>query len=79
MKWAPHTNRTIKQANGYLGFLRKNFKTCPLSLKETAYSYQSLLRSVLKYSGTIWDPHYKKDSEDVGEGVYAGHTRLAML
>ena len=58
-KWAPHINKICKKANGTLGFLRRNLRTCPTKLKETAYI--SLVRSTLEYSCTIWDPHLKKD------------------
>ena len=59
MKWSPHIAQTVKKANGILGFLRRNLKSCPPALKETAY--KALVRSVLEYSATIWDPYLKKD------------------
>ena len=37
----------------------RNLKTCPASLKET--SYKALVRSILEYSCTVWDPYFRKD------------------
>ena len=41
------TNRT-------LGFLRRNLYACPQEIKEAAY--KGLVRPVLEYSGSVWDP-----------------------
>ena len=57
--WSPHINNTISQAHSSLGFLRRNLRGCPEKLTETAYI--SLVRSVLEYAATIWDPHLSKD------------------
>ena len=59
LKWTPHITKVTKKANGILAFLRRNLRACPQSLKETAY--QSLVRSIMEYSSTIWDPHLVKD------------------
>ena len=37
----------------------QNLKACPQKLKETAYI--SLVRSILEYGATVWDPHLSKD------------------
>ena len=63
MKWDGHICKTVKKANGILGFLRRNLKHCPTTLKETAY--KSLVRSILDYGASIWDPYLKKDILDV--------------
>ena len=59
MKWTPHITKVAKKVNGILGFLRRNLRTCPSALKETAYG--SLVRSITEYSSTIWDPILKKN------------------
>ena len=38
-----------------LGFLRRNLFSCPQDLKEAAY--KSLVRPLLEYGSTVWDPH----------------------
>ena len=59
LKWATHINKICNKANSTLGFIRRNLKNCDKSFKETAYI--SLVRSVLDYSSTVWDPHLNKD------------------
>ena len=59
LKWATHINKICNKANSTLGFFRRNLKNCDKSFKETAYI--SLVRSVLDYSSTVWDPHLNKD------------------
>ena len=59
LEWSTHIADTTRKGNGTLGFLRRNLKFCPEKLKETAYL--SLIRSVLEYGATIWDPHLAKD------------------
>ena len=59
LEWSTRLADTTPKGNGTLGFLRSNLKFCPEKLKETAYL--SLVRSVLEYGATIWDPHLAKD------------------
>ena len=59
LKWGPHISKVCQKSNRLLGFLRRNLKHSPKSLKDTAY--KSLVRSNLEYCSTIWDPHYAKD------------------
>ena len=59
LKWQKHINNVHQKSNKLLGFLRRNLKHCPKSLKETAY--KSLVRSNLEYCATIWDPYFHKD------------------
>ena len=54
-----HIREAVSKANKKLGFLKRNLKRCPQSMKKTAYL--SLVRSGLEYSSAIWDPHH--DSE----------------
>jgi len=46
-----------------LNFLQRNLKYCPKQVKQTAYF--SLVRSVMEYSGAIWDPHLQKDKDEL--------------
>ncbi|XP_053398165.1 uncharacterized protein LOC128556626 [Mercenaria mercenaria] len=59
LKWATHINKICNRANSTLGFIRRNLKNCNKQFKETAYI--SLVRSVLDYSSTVWDPYLSKD------------------
>jgi hypothetical protein len=58
-KWTSHVTTCAKKANARLGFLRRNLRGCPKDLKRTAYV--SLVRSLMEYSASIWDPHLVKD------------------
>ena len=54
LKWDLHINNIVKKANRILGFLRRNLKISSQSIKETAY--KALVRPVLEYASTVWDP-----------------------
>ena len=51
------------KASQSLGFIRRNPRHCNESFKETAYI--SLVRSVLEYSSTVWDPHTDKEISQI--------------
>jgi len=55
LSWNIHTQSTIKKVNNSLSFLRRNITSCPQDIK--AQSYKTLVRPVLEYAGTVWDPH----------------------
>ena len=61
LKWSSQVNKVCNKANSTLGFIRRNLKHCNKKFKETAYI--SLVRSVLDYSATVWDPYLTKDIE----------------
>ena len=52
-----HVATTAKKANNSLAFLRRNLTSCPQDIK--AQCYQTLVRPILEYAGTAWDPHTK--------------------
>ena len=58
LSWSSHVHSIHSRANSTLGFLR-NLRRCPAKLKETAYIM--LVRSILEYAASIWDPHLAKD------------------
>ena len=49
-----HVSNICTKANQTLGVLRRNLYSCPQEVKETAYT--ELVRPVLEYSGSVWDP-----------------------
>ena len=61
LNWSTHIDITTNKANSTLGFLRRNLRYSPKSLKEL--SYMSLVRSKLEYCASIWDPHSTKDTD----------------
>ena len=60
LSWSSHVHSIHSRANSTLGFLR-NLRRCPAKLKETAYIM--LVRSILEYVASIWDPHLAKDCD----------------
>ena len=54
LRWNKHVSNVCTKANQTLGFLRRNLYACPQGIKEAAY--KGLVRPVLEYSGSVWDP-----------------------
>ena len=54
MKWNTHASNICTKANRTFGFLRHNLSACPQDVKESAY--KRLVRPVLEYGSTVWDP-----------------------
>ena len=54
LRWNVHVSNICTKANRTLGFLRRNLYSCPQEVKEAAY--KGLVRPVLEYSGSVWDP-----------------------
>ena len=57
---------SYKKANNSLAFLRRNLYNCPSHTK--AQSYQTLVRPILEYASSAWDP-YTQSSINKLEGV----------
>ena len=55
LKWNTHISSVCTKANRTLGFLRRNLYSCPPDVKEAAY--KGLVRPVLEYGSSVWDPH----------------------
>ena len=54
-RWNTHINNITMKANNTLSFLRRNVQVnCP-RIKTAAY--QTLVRPLLEYAPTVWDPH----------------------
>ena len=54
LRWNTHVSSDCTKANRTLGLLRRNLYACPQEVKEAAY--KGLVRPVLEYSGSVWDP-----------------------
>ena len=45
------------------GFLRLTLFSCPQNVKEAAY--KGMVRSILEYGSSVWDPHPDKLQEEL--------------
>lgn len=55
LSWNAHVDQVTKKANNTLSFLRRNLSSCPRQTK--AQTYQTMVRPVLEYASTAWDPY----------------------
>jgi hypothetical protein len=58
LTWSINIDKAANKANRQLAFIRRNLKIRNSKVKEIAYF--GLVRPILEYCGTIWDPHQKK-------------------
>ena len=59
MTFTSHINYIVSKAAKVLDFLKRNLHKCSTSTKATAYI--SLVRPILEYASSVWDPyHYNK-------------------
>ncbi|KAI8510749.1 hypothetical protein Bbelb_116650 [Branchiostoma belcheri] len=59
LKWGPHIVNTTNKANRCLGFVRRNIKIQSKTIKQAAY--KALVRPILEYGCTVWDPYTDKN------------------
>ena len=59
LKWSIHINNVCKKAYATLGFLRRNLRNVPETCRNT--TYVTLVRSIMEYGATIWNPYLKED------------------
>ena len=57
LSWGVQTSLCIKKAQKTLGVLKRNLADCNLEVKSTAY--QALVRPLLEYATSAWDPREK--------------------
>ena len=62
-KWNTHINNTCAKANRTLGFLRRNLRIGSESIKATAI--KALVRPLLEYASSVWDPHQKQQIDQI--------------
>ena len=63
LAWKKHIDNTVNKANRTLGFIRRNLGDCTAPVKAAAYS--TLVRPVLEYSSTVWDPHQSSETHNL--------------
>ena len=63
LKWNTHISNVCTKANRTLGFLRRNLFSCPQDVREAAY--KGLVRPILEYGSSVWDPHYEGLIDDL--------------
>ena len=59
LKWASHIKKIMIKAISVFGFIQRNQKHANRYIKELAYA--SLVRYILEYSSTVWDPFYQEE------------------
>lgn len=75
LKYNLHIDQSCKKASRALGFLKRNLKHCPPSVKERAYT--SLVRPKLEYCSTIWNPHTSRNINKL-ESVQKNAARFVL-
>ena len=75
LSWNPHINKIVNKANNKLGFIKRNLKSIPQSIK--TYAYWSLVRPHLEYCCRVWDP-YTTRSINHQEGVQHRAARFVV-
>ena len=63
LDWKVHITNVVNKANKTLGFIRRNIRTSCKSIKQAAY--KALVRPILEYAGTVWDPYTEDNIEAV--------------
>lgn len=63
LSWKPHISNITKKANSTLGFLRRNLRTCPITLRKL--SYTCFVRPTLEYASTVWSPHWADEIQQI--------------
>ena len=61
LKWNTHVSNICTKANRTLGFLRRTLFSCPKNVK-------GMVRPILEYGSSVWDPHTGKLQEELEKG-----------
>ena len=63
LSWGAHVNKVSHKASQSLGFLKRNLHSAKPDTKTAAYT--SLVRPILEYSSSAWDPYTAKDKAKI--------------
>ena len=58
LSWSTHISNITSSANRSLGFIKRYLYSCSKPIKQTAY--MALVRPLLEYSNSVWDPYQKE-------------------
>jgi hypothetical protein len=75
LTWNQHIADTARKANGVKAFLQRNMNQCPRKTKASCYEH--LVRPILEYANTIWDP-WTKNNIDKIEAVQRRSARFVL-
>jgi len=75
LSFSTHIKLTSAKATKTFNFIRRNLHRCSRSTKAKAYS--SMVRPILEYCSTVWDPHILKDVNEL-EKVQRRSARWVM-
>ena len=77
LNWTTHIDKTAHKANYIItrAFLHQNIRTCNQKTKQIAYT--TLIRPILEYASTVWDPHAATNTHKL-EMVQRRSARLVM-
>ena len=59
LMWNEHIRQITAKANNVKSYLQRILKSCPVNIKVACY--QSMVRSILDHTSTIWSPYTQKD------------------
>ena len=65
LNWKYHVENIVGKASTTLGFIKRNLKHCPQEVKVQAY--KSLVRPILEYSSSVWDPYVNNQIQAIGK------------
>ena len=63
LSWNSHVNNITEKATNVLNFVRRSLYSCPEKTKAKAYT--TIVRPVLEYASTVWDPHQANHIEKI--------------
>ncbi len=65
LKWDNHISNITSSANKINGFIRRNLFSCTKQTKAAAYC--TLVRPILEYSSSVWDPYTTDHIHQIGK------------
>ena len=73
LHWGKHIDQMCNKAYKILGMLKRNLSSCPQAVRIQAY--KGLVRPVLEYASSAWDPHQQYLTDKI-EGVQKAAARF---
>ena len=61
LSWQKHIHNTARKTDATCAFLHRNMRGCLRDTRPQCYS--TLIRPIMDYASTIWEPHTQKDMD----------------